>query len=102
MLKKLFIGSFSFASYAALLSAAQVTEPLRHQQEKPIIVFDIHGVLAKIAVWKMAKTIFWGLIKQPSLIFKLHPETFKSGAYVEHETCVQSIIVTIHAPRSGN
>lgn len=68
---------------ASYISASQQTVL---PKEKPAIAFDLHGVLTKMDVWRMVKTIVAGLWKEPSLIFKLHPQTFKSGAYVDHPT----------------
>ncbi len=80
MLKKFLITLAAITSLAA--ASAQQIEV--HQEEKPAIAFDIHGVLTNVNVWKMAKTIFWGLLKEPGMIFKMTPHVFKSGEYAQY------------------
>lgn len=81
MLRKSLLCLLSAICIAMPLSTTQACQSNDNTPEKPAIAFDIHGVLTKIAVWKMAKTIFWGLVEQPSRIWKLSPATFKNGAY---------------------
>lgn len=80
MLKK-FLLILGIASFVA---AAPVQEVQVQQEARPAIAFDIHGVLTNVDVWKMAKTIFWGLLKEPRMIFKMMPHVFKSGEYAQY------------------
>ena len=97
MINKLWINLCGIACLATPLAAQHEVRMNVQQEEKPAIALDIHGVLTKTAIWRMVKTIFCAVCKQPKLICKLHPKTFSSGEYVKYPAL--RAIYNCHDPR---
>lgn len=86
----LFLWSVSFAA-----------QPHCHtNQLKPVIVFDLHGILTQVQLWQMTKTIVQTIWQQPKLIFKLiNPRTFKNGDYIHYPRLRQ--VYNSHLPQEN-
>lgn len=72
----------------------------QHAISRPVIVFDLHGILTKVQLWPMTKTIARTIWQEPKLFLKLiNPRTFKNGDYIHYPRLRQ--IYNSHLPQEN-